>query len=135
MDPYKILGVPYDASDDDIKRAYRTLVRKYHPDANINNPDKEQTTAKFQQVQQAYDMIMKSRQNGGSSWSYQNGGYEQGGYEQGGYGPDNGYSQGPYSESPDDWYMRHARQYGYEPGRNTGDFCLSFLPFCWCFCC
>ena len=40
--PYEILGVSQNASDEDIKRAYRALSRKYHPDANINNPNREQ---------------------------------------------------------------------------------------------
>ena len=47
-------GVSRDASMDEIKKAYRTLSRKYHPDANINNPNKDQAEEKFKQVQQAY---------------------------------------------------------------------------------
>ena len=40
-DPYSVLEVSRDASDDEIKKAYRNLSRKYHPDANINNPNKD----------------------------------------------------------------------------------------------
>ena len=41
-DPYQVLGVPRGASEEEIKKAYHTLSRKYHPDANVNNPNKEQ---------------------------------------------------------------------------------------------
>lgn len=64
IDPYQILGVSPNVSDDEIKRAYRNLSRKYHPDANINNPNKAEAEEKFKQVQQAYDQIMKHRQSG-----------------------------------------------------------------------
>jgi molecular chaperone DnaJ len=70
MDPYRVLGVSPDASDDEIKKAYRTLSRKYHPDANINNPNKEAAEERFKEVQQAYDIIMKDRQNGYRSRGY-----------------------------------------------------------------
>ena len=83
-DPYQILGVSRDASDDEIKKAYRTLSRKYHPDANINNPNKDQAEAKFKEVQQAYQQIMKEREYGSS------GSYGAGGYGTGGYGTYNG---------------------------------------------
>ena len=59
LDPYSVLGVPRNASDDEIKKAYRKLSRKYHPDANINNPNKDQAEEKFKEVQQAYEQIMK----------------------------------------------------------------------------
>ena len=52
LDPYSVLGVSRDASMDEIKKAYRKLSRKYHPDANINNPNKEQAEEMFKQVQQ-----------------------------------------------------------------------------------
>ena len=67
LDPYSVLGVPRNASDDEIKKAYRKLSRKYHPDANINNPNKDQAEEKFKEVQQAYEQIMKEREYGSSS--------------------------------------------------------------------
>lgn len=71
LDPYSVLGVSGDASMDEIKKAYRKLSRKYHPDANINNPNKEEAEEKFKQVQQAYDQIVREREQGASqsSWS------------------------------------------------------------------
>lgn len=71
-DPYGILGIPPNASDEEIKKAYRNLSRKYHPDANINNPDKDQAEARFKEVQQAYRKIMEEReyQSSGRSDAY-----------------------------------------------------------------
>ena len=60
IDPYSILGISRDASDEEVKKAYRKLSRKYHPDANIDNPNKEQAEEKFKQVQQAYEQDRKS---------------------------------------------------------------------------
>ena len=57
-DPYSILGVDRNATDEDVKKAYRKLSRQYHPDANINNPKKDEAEAKFKEVQQAYQQIM-----------------------------------------------------------------------------
>ena len=64
LDPYSVLGVSRDASMDEIKKAYRKLSRKYHPDANINNPNKEQAEEMFKQVQQAYDQIRRVSDTG-----------------------------------------------------------------------
>ena len=63
-DPYKVLGVSRDASDEEIKKAYRALSRKYHPDANIDNPNKDQAEKMFKIVQQAYEQIMDERERG-----------------------------------------------------------------------
>lgn len=68
--PYDILGVPLGATDEEIKKAYRDLSRKYHPDANINNPNKDLAEEKFKQVQQAYDQIMKQKQQGYTYGNY-----------------------------------------------------------------
>ena len=80
-DPYQVLGVSRGASDEEIKKAYRNLSRKYHPDANVNNPNKAQAEELFKQVQQAYDQIMKEKELGASGGFY--GGY--GDYGFGGY--------------------------------------------------
>lgn len=72
-DPYRVLGVSRNASDEQIKKAYRTLSRKYHPDANINNPNKEQAEERFKEVQQAYDQIMYDKEHGEGSYDRKNG--------------------------------------------------------------
>lgn len=64
MDPYKVLGVSRSASQEEIKKSYRNLSRKYHPDANINNPNKKEAEDKFKEIQQAYHQIMDERENG-----------------------------------------------------------------------
>ena len=70
LNPYSVLGVERGASDEEIKKAYRNLSRKYHPDANINNPNKAQAEEKFKEIQSAYNQIMDERQNGSYSNSY-----------------------------------------------------------------
>ena len=78
FDPYQVLGISRGASDEEIKKAYRNLSRKYHPDANINNPNKAAAEEKFKQVQQAYDQIMKEKEQGayGGYGNYGFGGYQ-----------------------------------------------------------
>lgn len=80
--PYEVLGVSPNASNDEIKRAYRELSRKYHPDSYVNNPLADLAEEKFKQVQEAYDQIMKQRNGSGS---YNNGSYNSGNYNNGGY--------------------------------------------------
>lgn len=84
-DPYKVLGVSPDASDEEVKKAYRALSRKYHPDANINNPHKDEAEEKFKEVQAAYQQIMYERQHPYAKQDY--GGQNAGGSSAyGGYG-------------------------------------------------
>ena len=53
--PYDVLGVSQNASDDEVKKAYRELSRKYHPDANVDNPLADLAEEKFKEIQEAYD--------------------------------------------------------------------------------
>lgn len=87
MDPYKVLGVSANASDDEIKKAYRELSRKYHPDSYIDNPLADLAEEKFKEVQDAYNMIMKQRENGYGSYQ-SNSSSQTYGY---GYGNQNSY--------------------------------------------
>ncbi len=64
VNPYQILEVSPNASNDEIKKAYRELSRKYHPDSYANNPLSDLAEEKFKQVQEAYQQIMRERENG-----------------------------------------------------------------------
>jgi DnaJ-class molecular chaperone len=57
--PYKVLEVSPNASNEEIKKAYRELSRKYHPDSYVDNPLAELAEEKFKEVQEAYDQIMR----------------------------------------------------------------------------
>ena len=86
-DPYSILGVSKNASDEEVKAAYKALVRKYHPDNyDDNNPLKDLANEKMQEVNQAYDDIMRMRENAS-------------GADNSGFGTDSSYSSaGAYAE-------------------------------------
>lgn len=119
QDPYTILGISRDASDEEIKKAYRKLSRLYHPDANINNPNKDEAEAKFKEVQQAYQQIMKEKESGYSGNYGNTGNYSgNGGFDNfGGFGPFGSF-YGQYtnqnrtaSDSEEDIHLRAAANY------------------------
>lgn len=87
-DPYEVLGVSPNASDEEIKRAYRELARKYHPDNYQDNPLADLAQEKMKQINEAYDLLMKK--SSGSSGSY--------GASSSSYGSTGGYSSGSYSK-------------------------------------
>jgi molecular chaperone DnaJ len=124
-DPYQVLGVGRDATEDEIKKAYKGLSRKYHPDMNINNPNQEQAEDRFKEVQAAYQQIMKERTLGygyrGASGGGSYGGGNYGGYGngQGGFGGFGGF--GPFgsfyggyreqNETDEDLHLKAAGNY------------------------
>ena len=66
--PYEVLGVGQNATDEEIKTAYRNLARKYHPDNYADNPDMaELATEKMKEVNEAYDAITRERKGGAKS--------------------------------------------------------------------
>lgn len=66
-DPYQVLQVSPGASDDEVKAAYRELVRKYHPDNFNDNPLSDLATEKMQEINEAYDQIIAARKTAGQS--------------------------------------------------------------------
>lgn len=78
QDPYSVLGISRNASNDEVKRAYREMSRKYHPDSYANNPLADLAEEKFKEVQEAYKQIMQEREGGysgsssSSSYGYNN---------------------------------------------------------------
>jgi tetratricopeptide (TPR) repeat protein len=66
-DPYKVLNVSPDATDAQVKQAYRDLARKYHPDNYAQNPLSDLAEEKMKEINEAYDTIMKMRSGNGAA--------------------------------------------------------------------
>ena len=110
-DPYKVLGISRDASDEEIKTAYRRLAKKYHPDLN---PGDAEAAKKMQQVNAAYEQIKNPEKAAQNQRSGQSGGYGGGYYDPfGGYGPfGGGYGQyGGANQQTGDSYQQAAYNY------------------------
>lgn len=83
-DPYEVLGVPSSATDEEVKKAYRNLARKYHPDNYHDSPLADVAQEKMKEINEAYEEVQSMRKNGGAGQS-----------SYGGYGR-NPYGQNPY---------------------------------------
>ena len=101
-DPYAVLGVSRDASDDEIKKAYRRLAKKYHPDVN---PGDEYAAQQMQKINAAYEQIKNPEKAYQSSGGYGSYGY---GY---GYDPFGSSQQSQSYTNRDDQNLRVAQQY------------------------
>ena len=98
-DPYKVLGLSRDASDEDVKRAYRRLAKKYHPDLN---PGDQEAARKMQEVNEAYDQIKNPEKYTRQANPYNPyGSYGYGGYQQ----------SDRSSDRQSDQYQTSAEQY------------------------
>ncbi|MDO4175891.1 MAG: J domain-containing protein [Bacillota bacterium] len=93
MNPYEVLGVREGASEAEIKAAYKELVKKYHPDKYVDNPLADLAEQKMQEINQAYDTLMK----GGAAAGGYNAGPNNGGNpfgQNGPFGPGGPFGQG-----------------------------------------
>ncbi len=116
-DPYKVLGVSRDASDEEIKKAYRELARKYHPDNYASSPLSDLAGEKMKEINIAYDEIQKIRAAAQSGQTGQ--GYGSYGGNQGSYG----YYDGENGES-----FRTVREYINAGRFSDADLILNSLP-------
>ena len=93
-DPYKVLGVDPTATDEEVKKAYRELARKYHPDNYVNTPLSDLAEEKMKEVNEAYDAIQKMRKEQSERTTYYG---NSGSYTTGSSSGANGGSYGGYS--------------------------------------
>ncbi len=79
-DPYQVLGVPSTATDEEVKKAYRDLARKYHPDNYHDNPLADLAQERMKEINEAYEAV-QSQRKAARAGGYSGGGY--GGYQAG----------------------------------------------------
>ncbi len=84
-DPYEVLGISRSATDEEVKKAYRSLARKYHPDNYHDNPLADLAQERMKEINEAYEAIQAQRKGHGSGSYGQSGGHS-GTYSSGSYG-------------------------------------------------
>lgn len=113
-DPYEVLNIPTTASDEEVKKAYHALARKYHPDNYHDNPLADLAQEKMKEVNAAYDAIQRERSGrtlsgpGSSRQSYGGGAAYQQQRQQQNYGQ--GYAQRPYQDASQSQYAQILSQ-------------------------
>ena len=93
MNPYEVLGIKEGATEEEIKAAYKELVKKYHPDKYADNPLSDLAEEKMQEINEVYDMLMKKPGSGQNSYTN--------------YGSQGG---GAYAYQSDDAYASQAAE-------------------------
>lgn len=111
QDPYKVLGIGKDASKEEVKKAYRSMAKKYHPDLH---PDDPGATERMNEINEAYDMIMNPEKYRNQNQANANNPYNNP------HGPHNGPDSNPYNHSenrqegywgPFGWYGNQSGNY------------------------
>ena len=129
-DPYEVLGVRRGASEDEIKKAYRDLVKQYHPDRYKGNPLENLAEEKMQEINEAYSTLTDPQHR--SSYSPGSGG--QGGNPYGTYRPGQSpFGQSPFGQNPFGQNPNQNRQnpyQGYYGGSTDSDCCSTLTLLC-----
>ena len=121
--PYEVLGVKQGATEAEIKKAYRGLVKQYHPDNYKDHPLEGLAKEKMQEVNEAYDALTSGRATG------QGGSTSQGTY--GNARPQNPYGQqGPFSQNPYGQQNPQGQGPYYRNTTNSNDICQGLSCLC-----
>ena len=126
MNPYKVLGVSENASQEEIRKAYLALVKKYHPDRYADGPMKDMANEKLKEINQAYEMLTKKKESSGYGGSSSYGGYGSYGhstYSQGGYWQSQGSYSGDYAQE-----FSRVRSYFSQNNLNAARTVLDGIP-------
>ncbi len=128
--PYTVLGIKPGATDEEIKKAYHELAKKYHPDHYHGHPLKSLAEEKMAEINEAYDTLTNPQKR--AAWEqagrYGQGGYtqNQGPYNQGPFGQQGPYGQNPYQRPGGNPYQGR----GYYGGGGGMSFCDSMMLLC-----